>query len=465
MAAPRAENPRPRRRRLRWLTAVLYLLALGLHLYLVGDLISQPLGVNALELQERPQIWPLFNDTVHREGPGADFFAVYHAGRCLEHGVSPYGFTELPADAPYYYRFRYLPVVGQTLGRLSGRLTPVTAWRAWVLVLEVILAALIWVVRRQAGGALWPCLITCLLLTASPYFLELHMGQFTFLAVSLAVAALIILDRSGFPRWPAWTATAIGSLFFVLAVLLKVFPLVLLPVLLRRRRWWLVAAVAVLIMVLTASPHFLAHPDDWQAFRSMNLTTPTGSVHAGNFSFPYLVYLLVWQPLGGGENTAWFVSVGVWRVLLLAGTAVAVLAARKVSPLGGAAALLLAHFVSYPQVWEHHLSGVLVAGLLVALSWQRERAGPRCLIWIAGLALVLLAVPTPFVWLDRAKDATVTLPSGDWSLAARIFLVAVKALPTLALYAVSLVLIGRGGWGRSQPRVSGVSAAEPSQGL
>ncbi len=43
-------------------------------------LVALHLGIVAsVAFDERPAIWPLHNDTIHRVGRGADFYAVYHA--------------------------------------------------------------------------------------------------------------------------------------------------------------------------------------------------------------------------------------------------------------------------------------------------------------------------------------------------------------------------------------------------
>jgi hypothetical protein len=79
---------------------------------LVVSIASQPLRVN-FHLDGRSLIWGLHYDTVHRAGPGADFFALYHAGIMLEHGESPYASKEVPPVTPEFYPFRYLPIVAE----------------------------------------------------------------------------------------------------------------------------------------------------------------------------------------------------------------------------------------------------------------------------------------------------------------------------------------------------------------
>jgi len=54
---------------------------------IVVVLVALHLGIVAsVAFDERPVIWPLHNDTIHRVGRGADFYAVYHAAMNLQQG-------------------------------------------------------------------------------------------------------------------------------------------------------------------------------------------------------------------------------------------------------------------------------------------------------------------------------------------------------------------------------------------
>ena len=152
----------------------------------------------------------------------------------------------------------------------------------------------------------------------------------------------------------------------------------------------------------------------------------------------------------------WPIVADTWRNLVLAGTACLVLLSRRSRLVLSAVALLLAHFVSYAHVWEHHMSAVLVLGLLLlrehwpvpradtALSSDRtpSAAAHRTILSPAAIvslaAVLILALPTPFFFLDVAKDSSVVDPSMNWSSAPRLLLAGSKALPTLALYIVAV---------------------------
>lgn len=59
---------------------------------------------------------PLFNDGVHRFGPGCDFFSIYAAGVKARLGQGIYSIGGQVESVPYAYAFRYAPAVAFTLG-------------------------------------------------------------------------------------------------------------------------------------------------------------------------------------------------------------------------------------------------------------------------------------------------------------------------------------------------------------
>lgn len=378
--------------------------------------------VVSVATQSRPVIWPLHNDTIHREGPAADFFSVYHASVNLSEGRSPYGFEE-DGRTPYFFPYRYMPVVAQA-GRLMLRLSPFAAYRVWILLLEALLAVLIFLVWRRATGWL-RILSVCLLLLNSPYLLELYMGQFTFAATALLAMSLLTS----------------ACVFFILAVLLKMYPLAAGVPLVRAGRWRCVALALVVLAVLTI-PYFAASLDDLRAFRALNVGVPpgvAGGLHSGNYGLAYLLYLLVG---GAGLTPDWPAFTGLFHVALIAGTAAAVFLSRERRLVMGACAMVLAHFAGYAQVWEHHYSGVIVLGVLLLIQWRKEER----LLPITVVALVLMALPTPFALFDQAKDPAVWNPSTGWSLGASVAVVLPKAVPLLMLYVASLIPLIRAGF-------------------
>jgi hypothetical protein len=171
---------------------ILAVLGVG-HLGIVVSIVRQPARVRAVP-DRRSVIFPLHHDTVHRAGPGSDFFAVYHAGIKMQRGESPYDGKESPRVTPDYFPFRYLPVVAQTLGRAAILLDPWTAYRVWAVVLELLLVACLLAIWRAFEMQSWRVAACGALLVSSPYFLEVHIGQFTFATSALLALALFALD-------------------------------------------------------------------------------------------------------------------------------------------------------------------------------------------------------------------------------------------------------------------------------
>lgn len=426
------------------------LLVATVHLALVVDVARQPLATEAGPDTHRALIWPLHNDTIHRIGPGADFFAVYHAGQALEAGLDPYQQAELVRRTPYWFPFRYLPTVGHTLGRAAIAFAPRTAYLLWLALTELVLWGLVVVIARRAAAAWQRNVGLGALLLSSPYLLELHMGQFTFVTVA-AVTLALLLERAppgGLQGRPRWWPRLGAALAYAGAVLLKLFPVVTAPALLRQRRYWPMLTLALTALGVALLHDFAGQPQQARTFWEVNFSQPVGGMDGGNVGLVYAGYLALQRLCPAWHAAHWSAALGLWRLLVLGASALVVLLARKHDVRVGVALLLLAHFVSYAHVWEHHVSGIIVLGVLLLLASPRADAasagtsgpGPRRR-WgtlAVAAALVLLALPTPFTYFDAERHPLVVDPSASWSLAARYAVVLSKALPTVVLFVVAL---------------------------
>jgi hypothetical protein len=389
-------------------------LAIAAHAALVA-----PLFVTA-----HPPVTRLFSDGVHRVGPGADFFGLYHAALRMQSGGDPY--DDAPdAVTPYFYPFRYLPIVAQAARALLV-LSPNAARLAWMAVVEALLALTVLVFARRVPGERTRAFVVCALLLSTPYVLELHMGQFTFATVALAALGLL---------------TAAGAPAFAAGSLLKLVPLAAVPALLRERRFLPHATLAVLACVVLSWPWFAAHPSGWTTFVHINSHTPGGH-DSGNFAPAQLAWRLATDLHLALVTAHWARFLLVLRVLVLGLTAAIVLGSRESRAIPGAATLMLAHFASYGHVWEHQMSGVIVLGALLLVAGA-EAPWLRALVIAAMVALVL---PSPFPWLDRAADPAVWDPSLAWPRWQGHLLLLSRALPTLVLYAAGLAGLVRAGW-------------------
>jgi len=325
---------------------------------------------------------------------------------------------------PYYYGFRYLPIVASAAQALTY-LSPGTDYLLWILILEGLLVLLLCIVWRGISDLRYRLATVALLLVNSPYFLELHMGQFTFAAIALCYL---------------WLILPTGLLLFTLSVLLKPLSLVVLPAIVRERCYWFTGLFAIACLLLVSVPYFMYHPEQWDFFFIVNFL-PGASFHTGNYGFVYLMGLLAIDVDITLLHQYWGLM-RVFRLLVLAATALLVFHSRE-SRLGvGVSALLLAHFLTYQQVWEHHMTGVCVAASILMTVPDRTR-----LRYVAVLVcLLLLALPTPFGLIDMEKDPSVFNPGDQWPHYALYIILLPKVLPTLALYIIAMSEVFRGGF-------------------
>ncbi len=430
--------------------------AIALHLALVVSIARQPLFVNRAAPSSRSLVWPIYHDSVYRPGPWADFYAVYHAGVAMEQGRDPYQGIEDPVVTPYAFPFRYLPVVAGVLGRVFILLPPSAAGQVWLGLVEVVLATFVILFRRRAA-ATWPSqFATIVLLLSSPYFLELHMGQFTFVTLALTGIALLLLEERAEPVQGAPARSPLrfdrrvhaAAACFTLAILLKVFPLVLAPALARRgKAGWFCLLVAVGAAAILNAPYFVRHPAAWTAFYRENFSAASAlsGLDAGNFGLLYAFFRGAAETGYRWTIAGWAMFSAVWRIALLGSTALLVLLVRRRDLILAGCLLILAHFLSYPHVWEHHYSGVILVlllglGRVVQLS---RSGGGRALARLLAGAVVLLALPTPFLALNGGQVSMTPDPLAGWSAGARLALPLSKAAPLVVCFVLLALALRR----------------------
>jgi hypothetical protein len=406
--------------------------------------------------QQRLFIAPLFRDMLYRPEPGADLFAVYHAGVKAQRDESPYDLSENPSRTPYYYHYRYLPGLAGTFGAALARLPPRVAYVGWAITTEIALVAVALLLLRRArslsGKHRWaPPFVVAILAASTPYLLELHMGQLTAFTLCLTLTAVLLANpkashapaQGNSGRLMLWGA----AVAYALAVEIKVFPLVIAPALLRRRagRWALVGALVLL--AVAEGPLWVRKPGLYHAFSTLNFSSGMLGMNDGNFGLTYVIYRL-----GLGLGHAWSVHgfgilTTVLRILFLGTAAIAALG-RRSHGIVAAATLVFAHFLAYTEVWEHHFGGVLafgVAFLLVRLDAQPLSRAEKLLMLSS---LVVMALPTTFYGQDRWHDR-VHQASASWTTLEHVLPPLCKVLPTLALFGLGL----RDAWARQRTAV------------
>jgi hypothetical protein len=407
----------------------------------VWTIAAQPLDVNRRPAAQRSPVWFLYNDTVHRDGPGADFFALYNAAQALQRDASLYQAT-LEARTPYCCLFRYLPIVAQSLGQFFLRFAPLTAFRLWVVATEIMLGCLLLLWGRGTRGWLRYFGLLSLLLSG-PFFLEVYMGQFTFATVALLSISLGLSAPAARSARP-WS-TVLKSLTYAGAVLLKVFPLVAVVALVRKKASWLPLSVALVAVTALTTPYFAARPEEVRLFLGANLATSEG-LDSGNFGVTYGLYLLLSDLRLNLVLHDWTTALMLWRFGVLGLTALLVLVSRKDQVGFGAVALILAHFVSYTHVWEHHVSAIIVMGLWLLQMLDQEDPSNKPLRYCLVACVVALILPTPFALFDTLKNPGVWDPFDGQARSVRYWVLLPKALPTAMLYLICVARLLQAGF-------------------
>ena len=367
---------------------------------------------------------PLFNDTTHRLGQGADFFGVYQTAYDAWRGQSIYlyadavpGFTQV---VPYFYGFVYWPAVAYLAGLLL-LLPPWPAYWAWVGFLCLLVLCALALTWRETSTGAERVLVALMWLCYTPLYLECHMGQFTLPLAFLTYAMLLAYERGRF---------AAGDGCWVAGVLWKQLGLYLTPLLLRLKRWRTLG-VAALLSLASTLPYFMFFPADWTFYWEAQQHPIV--IHAGNLGFQaWLVDLaqrssLLAQPVVGsfsGVN----LLVALWTLGIAVVALLATLRPRHFAALESTALWIAVYLLTFKHVWEHHF--VWLLPFLVLLVLRRRRP-------IYFVLYLLLAVPTPF-WLFDLPTGSLD-PQPLWSPVVSALYHASKAWPTLALFAVLVV--------------------------
>jgi hypothetical protein len=373
---------------------------------------------------------PFYNDVRNRPGPAADFFAVYHAGRQVWTGRSPYAHDERPQITPRYFApFRYAPGVAWTLGVAVAKIKPWIAYAGWIVLLEALLVLGIVRMRELIANPAHLAWTRAAWLAFPPWFLELWMGQFTFAAAMLTFLAVLEWRRER-PR--------IAGAMWAIACALKIFPLTLTPALAMRRRFGAVAT-ALLVTVAALAP-LLASEGALGGFFGLNFGAPEpAEVHAGNFSLLVLLHRIVEAISGAAPDPQTWIWVARALGVGFAATVTAAMwrARRDDLALSAAAALWLLPLISKDS-WEHH--GV-IALPAIALMVPAFANRPRALAATA-VAWLLAAVPSLLVVLQSETSAW--YPDAEWSAAARILYHAPRPLGALLGFGLCTAAMLRG---------------------
>ena len=408
-----------------WRHGVVIVGAAVLHVTLVWSVVSETPDGRVPPRSPRFLTAPFFFDALSWPGPGGDFYALYHGGLQARRGGSPHDPTTVEGDAPYYFRYIYSPVLAQTLGRAVTLLSPWSAYLVWVVVIEACLLAWLLLLYRDGASPSVRTFAVVLLLAGQPYLLELHMGQFTFVAVALTLWAA----KGGL------RASGVAALFG--AIVLKTFPLVALPALVRTgARRALIGGLVAATVVLVSS----AVGPRGDGHFALGMLDTMGGPHPGAESLSQAIYMMVMALTG-----VWLPTVIPWLPAAVVSVSVALAAWRVFTGRGsvmlGCCAMLLAFFVSYLHVWEHHYSAVLLICVVALVEMSRITArddAPRRALTVAA---ILLALPSPFALAGHAFQS--------WTPVTWLLMSVSKGLPTVIAFAAVLGAV-------AQDRAAGV---------
>jgi hypothetical protein len=403
---------------------------------LAGVVLSFAAGVHVLFVASLFTGWldPLFDDAMHRFGQGADFYAVPQAAHNIADGVSVYAWPKTLA-VPYFYQYRYLPFTAQTLGRLFVLLPPRTAYLVWVGAIELLLAADLWLTRRLFADLAHRRIALAAWLLYTPYWLELYMGQFSFVMATLSFTAIALWMRGQQLR---------GDALWTVSLLVKSNTAIFVPVLLKLRRWRAVAA-AFAVVALVSGPYFASVPGSLLQF-SRNYTRPFGvSTLTGNQGFAALLVSALlrlswcWGPDRAAMTEAVRGPLAAWTALVV-GASLAITWRASVRHATELFLLwLLAYFLIYKHVWEHQYV-MLLPVFVLAFHSATRRDGVRVPRALLLATFAVCALPTAFVWIDRPGGVD---PEWAWTTREALLFHAPKPLAALALYAALAAAILR----------------------
>lgn len=334
----------------------------------------------------------LFNDPMHTLGPGADFFQFYQSGFDVRLGWSIYQ-ARTPDDprglvVPYQYGNHYPPFVAYAIGLPLTLLTPWGAYAAWVGLMTVLTwGAAVWS-YRLADAPDVGCVAAALWLGFSPWYVDVYLGQINI----LMAVGLFALVRA-FERDRPWR----GSVVFMLLTVIKLFPLLFVPIFLKFRRWrpLLVCGVG---LVVTFVPYFVWRPEDWRFFADW-ATAPDISplaVTSGNHGLKVLLYHLTGTQVGPRMVGYLFLGIGIMVTFLSRSRDLRLYIGLWVCTF----------FFVQTFVWEHHY---LLLVPVIVLLYLRQPSPGLLVAW------VWLALPTLFVFLDLPEIGRRTNPTPYWA--------------------------------------------------
>lgn len=362
-----------------------------------------------------------FDATITHGARGWDFFALYQAGHNFLQGDSVYQSDgdKIDVVVPRYTPFRYLPVSAYTVGVTLNLLSPLNAFRLWVVFTEALLLWCVYLTWKLVPDRDHFARLAAMWLCFTPFYLELYLGQFSMVQAALLFAMMCVYLRRGRPD-ATFDALWIGS------VLWKQNTGLLVPLMLRLRRFRALTCLGILV-ALTAIPYFVLFPTGIAAFLN-NFRAAANTYQLGNLGWLQLIFevLAILVPGWAPEQ---IVLIQRASILLFTGLSLALtFLDRELDVVTHLSLWMTTYFLVFHQIWEHHY--VMLLPVLVILY---ARTHSRLILAL----YVLIAFFTPFFFLGWSGPvaAGLMLPWTPVRPAWTGLLYHVsKPLPTLILY-------------------------------
>jgi hypothetical protein len=286
---------------------------------------------------------------------GYDLSAYWIAGRHVLDGLPIYGAAQLagPYSPQAQFLYLYPPFLAVAIAPLVAFVNvdyQIANWLWAAAGLVVVITASLLLSRRERIGSRadrW--MVVAAVLAFPPVVGELVMGNVHLLLLGLLTGAWLAIRRGG------RSGDAIGGMLVGVAILIKVFPAVLILWFLLRRRWTAAIVASVTIVVLAVA------------------TLPVVGVQ------PWLDYPQVLLNLGAPTDTHDTLAPSVWLAALFPSAVARTVVIAAVILVVGWTALRKAEVVSFavavacsvlaaPALYHHYLA-VLVLPILVAIAW------------------------------------------------------------------------------------------------
>jgi len=354
-----------------------------------------------------------YNDAQYRSGQGTDFYALYLAGNNFLFKQDIHDASNPRNAVPVAPGFRYLPFSAYTVGALLNFFPPKLAYWFWVTFLEFLLFLCVYLTFEISRDREQFYLLAAMWLVFTPYYLELLMGQFSFVQSSLIVGMIYGLHKG--------KETTFDTCWIV-SVLWKINTFLLLPLIIRLKKVRVVILCALAIY-LTSIPYYFYFPSALKTFQQANFDYYYWTLHPGHFGF-FAFLFVVTQKLSLAPNS-------LLKIIIYPGIPITILAVsvlvtfmlKEFDPIDIVCFWVTTYFLIYKEVWEHQY--VMLLPVFIVLYWKYSS---RFIL----LLYFLVAVFSPLILIDPNDLALVK--TGSWSVFVSLLYYGSKSLPTFILY-------------------------------